>query len=428
MVQFRQNSQAQWFTVNASYSIEQDIYGVDSLSISTNDVSDDVRNIMTGVSEVQLSDQSSYVINQATFDSRNGETTAKFDCVGSFQWEFKKKNPIKKAPFPSTSVTNGKETRLFYPFKKYLDALFANSSFTYRLNTQVADQSFDDFGNNDRMSLFTRMLDDVGLAYSISTAYGNKVVTIGTVPDLGLKQVLRSNFNMTDISQSTTGTDLITRLTGYGAKKNPNDENSDVFTYSYDSPMISQFGILEAAPIEDSSLNLEQLKVKVQATVDRSISVSISIKVDPTSVDEFEIVPGARVYAINDDLNFAKELPIVKTSKTFDELGNATDISIDAGGRSKVDANRAKVSKAINNATKLNLPKINDDLSNLNSKVDSMPTGGGSGGTPDLTGYATEVWVDQRIADTLGVVNNMIRSVGNTDNSMMSSGDESNIV
>lgn len=427
MVQFRKSNQSPWFNVNASYTIDQDVYGVDSLSVSTYDVSNDVRNIMTGVSEIQLPDKSSYVINQATFDHKAGEMSAKFDCVGSFQWEFKKKNPIKASPLPPTSVNDGKETRIYYPFKKYLDALFAHSAFTYRLNTTVADQSFDDFRNNDRMSLLNRILDDVGLTYSISTAYGNKVVDIGTVPDLGLKQVLRTNFNMTDMSQSTTGTDLITRLTGYGAKINPDDEDSALYTYSYDSPMISQFGVLEGVPISDSSLNLEQLKVKVKSTVEKSISISISIKVDPTSVDVFDIIPGARIYAINESINFAKDIPIVKTSKSFDELGNATSISISAGGQSKVDANRAKVAKAINNATKLNLPKINEGLSNLNSKLDTMPHGGTSGPV-DLTGYATETWVDQRIANTLGVVNDMIRSVGNTDNSQFNHGDESRLV
>lgn len=202
-------------------------------------------------------------------------------------------------------------------FSEALNFVFDGSSYTVNIIDLFGSQTFDNFGNDNRLSLFQKLLEAYKAEFKI---VGNSIYLyeqIGNDTDFQF----RYNFNIKTIERKVDTSGLSTYIKGTGQK---DDNGNPLITAEYTSPNANIFGILHANPVDDERYTdydslLQRIKDDLQDTPNVSITIDF---IDLRSAGYPYIVPneGDRVFLIYepmDDLNI--ETRIMEIDETFND-------------------------------------------------------------------------------------------------------------
>lgn len=144
--------------------------------------------------------------------------------------------------------------------------VFAGTNYTYAVIESYYSQDWDNFGDDNKLSLFQKVLERYQAEFTVS---GNRVTVrkkIGVETDFQF----RYNYNIKTLEREIDTKNLSTYIKGIG---------KDNLTVEYTSPNAAVFGVLHAKPIKDDHYTnadnlLDRLKKEIQDTP------VVSIKVD----------------------------------------------------------------------------------------------------------------------------------------------------
>lgn len=264
-----------------------------------------------------------YVV--VTYTKNDKENTVAFSAVQAFFYKMSKTGFYEK--------WNGS-----HPFASYLDALFAGTGYTYDNTASVAAFEKQDWGMNDRLSLFNDIIDQANVEFYVE----GKVVHV--VPAMGsdLSTIVRKKFNLDTAEIQTDNTSFATYGRGYGAYSKPNDTTSQRLEVEYKSPLYDyyypKFGAIEAVPVADERYTIaDNLLAAVKEKVDKSWAISLTLNlVDLQSVGyKYAMAnPGDYITVIDENLNFSDKVRIIKVTSDYDIRGTKTKTEVECGSLS----------------------------------------------------------------------------------------------
>lgn len=274
-----------------------------------------------------------------TFTKNDKDNTVAFSAVQAFFYKMSKTGFYEK--------WNGS-----HPFSSYLDALFADTRYTYDNTASVAAFEKQDWGMSDRLSLFNDIIDQAKVEFSVE----GKVVHV--VPAMGsdLSTIVRKKFNLDTAEIQTDNTSFATYGRGYGAYSKPNDTTSKRLEVEYKSPLYDyyypKFGAIEAVPVADERYTIaDNLLAAVKEKVDKSWAISLTLNlVDLQSVGyKYAMAnPGDYITVIDENLNFSDKVRIIKVTSDYDIRGTRTKTEVECGSLSFAEQQKTSQSTLSN--------------------------------------------------------------------------------
>jgi len=230
-----------------------------------------------------------------------------------------------------------------YNFTDLADWLFSGTGWTYTLEDAVPPYNFNSFGNDNVISLVQKLKSFFNLEMQIMP---NKVIrfarTIGERNDLQY----RYKNNIKEISQSFDTTNVRTRVFAYG-------KDGIQAVYTSELALNPRFGIIEAEPIRDESLETHQQLIEFAR---QSLNDKVDINVEASVLDVDGKI-GEYVWLIHEELGLEYETRIIsKTSKrdyeeSVVEIGNVKRQTIEdaiINQKEEVKQNREEANQAVN--------------------------------------------------------------------------------
>ncbi|WP_421405615.1 phage tail protein [Lacticaseibacillus paracasei] len=278
-----------------------------------------------------------YVV--VTYTKNDKENTVAFSAVQAFFYK------MSKTGFYET--WNGS-----HPFATYLDALFADTGYTYDNTASVAAFEKQDWGMSDRLSLFNDIIDQASVEFSVEGTVVHVVPAMGS----DLSTIVRKKFNLDTAEIQTDNTDFATYGRGYGAYSNPDDTTSQRLEVEYKSPLYDyyylKFGAIEAVPVADERYTIaDNLLAAVKEKVDKSWAISLTLNlVDLQSVGyKYAMAnPGDYITVIDESLNFSDKVRIIKVTSDYDIRGTRTKTEVECGSLSFAEQQKTSQSTLSN--------------------------------------------------------------------------------
>lgn len=278
-----------------------------------------------------------YVV--VTYTKNDKDNTVAFSAVQAFFYK------MSKTGFYET--WNGS-----HPFTGYLDALFAGTGYTYDNTASVAAFEKQNWGMNDRLSLFNDIIDQANVEFYVEGTVVHVVQAMGS----DLSTIVRKKFNLDTAEIQTDSTSFATYGRGYGAYSNPDDTTSPRLEVVYKSPLYNyyypKFGAIEAVPVADERYTIvDNLLAAVKDKVDKSWSISLTLNlVDLQSVGyKYEMAnPGDYITVIDENLNFSDKVRIIKVTSDYDIRGTRTKTEVECGSLSFAEQQKTSQSTLSN--------------------------------------------------------------------------------
>lgn len=182
--------------------------------------------------------------------------------------------------------------------------------FTFNIIDSFNAQSFENFGNENRLALFQKMIDRYQVEFTVS----NNVVSFRKQIGNGTDFQFRYGHNIKSIEENIDTSNLATVIRGTGAEG---------ITATYRSPNADLFGEIEASPVSDERFTTqESLLAEMQSRLIDTPEVSITIDfVDLRAAGYPYTIPneGDRVFLIYEPMgNLLLETRIVEIQEEFD--------------------------------------------------------------------------------------------------------------
>ncbi|PGU69796.1 hypothetical protein COD67_04140, partial [Bacillus cereus] len=166
----------------------------------------------------------------------------------------------------------------------------------------------ENFGDDDSLSLFKKVLEKFGAEYEVS---GKKITVMKEICSYTDKQI-RYYFNVKEPSQDIDTNSFKTYIRGYGK---PNEEDdSYVVTAEYTSPLAKYFGIKHAKPVRDERYT-DYMSLLERIKRDLNDSIDISIKLTVIEAEELgwqDIRKGDYVWCIIDPFDIDVRIRVVE--------------------------------------------------------------------------------------------------------------------
>lgn len=278
-----------------------------------------------------------YVV--VTYTKNDKDNTVAFSAVQAFFYK------LSKTAFYET--WNGSHT-----LANYLDALFAETGYTYDNTASVAAFEKQDWGMSDRLSLFNDIIDQANVEFYVDGTVIHVVPTMGS----DLSTIVRKKFNLDTAEIQTDNTNFATYGRGYGAYSKPNDTTSKRLEVEYKSPLYDyyypKFGAIEAVPVADERYTIaNNLLAAVKENVDKSWAISLTLNlVDLQSVGyKYAMAnPGDYITVIDENLNFSDKVRIIKVTSNYDIRGTRTKTEVECGSLSFAEQQKTSQSTLSN--------------------------------------------------------------------------------
>lgn len=279
-----------------------------------------------------------------------------FDAVHEFFFDMKKSSVH--------TVLNGSHTA-----ENYLKHIFINSGYEYRLEAIVPAFEKENFGLENRLSLFKDFISSTGLEFSINGRVVRILEKVGT----DLSTIVKKGFNLNELRIEKDIGSFITYLKGYGAYKDSEDPSKGRLEVEYISPLAAIYGKLEGDPIVDerytvASNFIERLKKEVEDSY--GISVDIGMEdLNQAGYQYDQPHEGDYIMAINKDLGLQQKIRILSYTTIYDTEGKIVKHDISCGRLNLIDQSRSsdslwknQIEKSINQAnTTANFALISAD-------------------------------------------------------------------
>lgn len=231
-----------------------------------------------------------------------------FDAVHQFFYDFEHSNCYQEF--------NGSNR-----FEVYIEAIFKNSGYQYRIEAEAKAIRKENFGNASRLKMFKEIIKDAGLEFSVT----GKVVRILKKVGSDLSTVVRKNFNMNELTIEKNIGNFITYKKGLGAWKDEKNHDMGRYTSEYESPLARIYGRIEGEPVTDERYKeTGKLFERLKHEVDNSYSISVQLDMEDLTQAGYEYTQpraGDYIMAINETIGFREKIRIVSYESSYDVTG-----------------------------------------------------------------------------------------------------------
>lgn len=231
-----------------------------------------------------------------------------FDAVHQFFYDFEHSNCYKEF--------NGSNR-----FEVYIEAIFKDSGYQYRIESQAGAIRKENFGNAKRLKMFKEIIKEAGLEFSVT----GKVVRILKKVGTDLSTVVRKNFNMNELTIEKNIGGFITYKKGLGAWKDENNHEAGRYTSEYESPLARIYGRIEGEPVKDERYKeTGKLLERLKKEVDESYSISVQLDMEDLTQAGYKYTrprEGDYIMAINETIGFREKIRIVSYESSYDVTG-----------------------------------------------------------------------------------------------------------
>jgi phage minor structural protein len=222
-------------------------------------------------------------------------------------------------------------------FQAALEFVLGGTEYTWSIVDTFYAQDFENFGDENRLSLFQTLLVRYGAEFTLSGTHLTFRERIGNATDFQF----RYNYNVKTITRDVKTSNLSTYIKGFGKK---NDDGTYAVESEYTSPNASVFGIRHAKPVRDERYTtIDGLNERLQAELIDEPEVSITIDFADLRRAGFPFdVPseGDDVFLIYEPIGIDVETRLVDIDEEFTEgsdlpirtivtLGNIRDSVVD---------------------------------------------------------------------------------------------------
>ena len=231
-----------------------------------------------------------------------------FDAVHQFFYDFEHSNCYQEF--------NGSNR-----FEVYIEAIFKNSGYQYRIEAEAKAIRKENFGNASRLKMFKEIIKDAGLEFSVT----GKVVRILKKVGSDLSTVVRKNFNMNELTIEKNIGNFITYKKGLGAWKDEKDHDMGRYTSEYENPLARIYGRIEGEPVTDERYKeTGKLFERLKHEVDNSYSISVQLDMEDLTQAGYTYTQpraGDYIMAINETIGFREKIRIVSYESSYDVTG-----------------------------------------------------------------------------------------------------------
>lgn len=231
-----------------------------------------------------------------------------FDAVHQFFYDFEHSNCYQEF--------NGSNR-----FEVYIEAIFKNSGYQYRIEAEAKAIRKENFGNASRLKMFKEIIKEAGLEFSVT----GKVVRILKKVGSDLSTVVRKNFNMNELTIEKNIGNFITYKKGLGAWKDEKDHDMGRYTSEYESPLARIYGRIEGEPVTDERYKeTGKLFERLKHEVDNSYSISVQLDMEDLTQAGYTYTQpraGDYIMAINETIGFREKIRIVSYESSYDVTG-----------------------------------------------------------------------------------------------------------
>lgn len=231
-----------------------------------------------------------------------------FDAVHQFFYDFEHSNCYKEF--------NGSNR-----FEVYIEEIFKNSGYQYRIEAEAKAIRKENFGNAKRLKMFKEIIKDAGLEFSVT----GKVVRILKKVGTDLSTVVRKNFNMNELTVEKNIGNFITYKKGFGAWKDEKNHDMGRYTSEYESPLARIYGRIEGEPVTDERYKeTGKLLERLKKEVDESYSISVQLDMEDLTQAGYKYTrprAGDYIMAINETIEFREKIRIVSYESSYDVTG-----------------------------------------------------------------------------------------------------------
>ena len=231
-----------------------------------------------------------------------------FDAVHQFFYDFEHSNCYKEF--------NGSNR-----FEVYIEEIFKDSGYQYRIESQAGAIRKENFGNASRLKMFKEIIKAAGLEFSVT----GKVVRILKKVGTDLSTVVRKNFNMNELTIEKNIGNFITYKKGFGAWKDEKDHDAGRYTSEYESPLARIYGRIEGEPVSDERYKeTGKLLERLKKEVDESYSISVQLDMEDLTQAGYKYTrprAGDYIMAINETIGFREKIRIVSYESSYDVTG-----------------------------------------------------------------------------------------------------------
>ena len=236
-----------------------------------------------------------------------GETVeVQFDAVHQFFYDFSKSAVEEQ-------LSDGSHT-----MQAYLDFIFKNSGYNFRLDTQVNAFKKQSFGYKNRLALFNDVIKSAGVEFTVN---GNVVRIINRVGN-DLSTIVKKGFNLNELKIEKNIGDFITHMAGFGKWYDEENHDKGRLTASYTSPLAEIYGKRDGDPVVDERYtSKENLIARLKEEVENSYNISVTIDMEDLTRAGYEYKQpraGDAIMAINEDLNFSRKIRIISYTSYYD--------------------------------------------------------------------------------------------------------------
>ena len=236
-----------------------------------------------------------------------GETVeVQFDAVHQFFYDFSKSAVEEQ-------LSDGSHT-----MQAYLDFIFKNSGYNFRLDAQVNAFEKQSFGYKNRLALFNDVIKSAGVEFTVN---GNVVRIINRVGN-DLSTIVKKGFNLNELKIEKNIGDFITHMAGFGKWYDEENHDKGRLTASYTSPLAEIYGKRDGDPVVDERYtNKENLTARLKEEVENSYNISVTIDMEDLTRAGYEYKQpraGDSIMAINEDLNFSRKIRIISYTSYYD--------------------------------------------------------------------------------------------------------------
>lgn len=255
----------------------------------------------------------------------DNDKTIEFDAVQSFFWDFQ------KTAFHEQ--WNGS-----HEFTAYLEALFKNSGYKYTLDGKVSAFEKENWGYKNKLDLFNDIIQQVEMEFEV---YNETIHITKQIGD-DLTSIARKGINLSDLVEEMKISDFVTYGKGYGAFKDKDDQSKGRLEVEYRSELAKNYGDLEMDPIVDERYtDATSLTNAIKKQVDASYYISVSMNIYDLENAGYPNYQSPQVgdwlLAIDEALNFKRQIRIIKLEEVFDAAGKRIGYTATCGDLSTAD-------------------------------------------------------------------------------------------
>src|SRR5690606_17329141 len=180
-----------------------------------------------------------------------------------------------------------------------LNHIFDVTDWTWINHGAFNSVRFENFGDDNALSLFTTFLERYGAEFEIT---GQREITLKNQIGELKEEQFRYRYNIKTLSRNVDTSNLSTHIKGFGKKTT--DEEGIVLseiTAEYTSPNVEVYGNRHAPPVHDERFtSVETLQEHLEKVIKDTPDISIEIEVVHLGMD---VNIGDRIYLIYEPLN-----------------------------------------------------------------------------------------------------------------------------